>query len=402
MSRTRRRLLLIAALLTATGGAWAIIVAARRPPPVVPIPVTPAVVRETWRTTAPHGETDSLAVYRDEQFGRRWLIATDKHGDRLQVFDARNARHLRDVGTSGDKPGEFRRPNGICVFEPLPWLAHSTEHLAFLKKSAQADSREASVSTPVILVVERDAHRLGTWALPDFTPYAWEQCSIDKFSRPYGIAAGRSAKLDREFAFVTDNDRSAGGQVLRFSMILSALCGNAIGIHEDLSFGDQDGNGQLRFVESIAYDPQYARLYICDESPWSRNVKVYSEQGVFSGMTFGEGYITDEPEGIALWPEGDGGWIILTNQGKELSTFHFFDRRTFKHVGCFIGEPRIANTDGIAVTQGTLGPLAGGALYAVDNDGPVAAYAWNDIARALKLDSVFLKESPAASQDATP
>jgi len=372
MPGSPRRPLVIALSLIAVAGIAAAVVSSWRPPPVVPIPVTPLQVRETWRTTASHGETDSLAVYRGDANDPAWLFATDKHGNRIQVFDASTGKYLRDVGTSGGGRGEFLRPNGICVARPAEDLA-------------------------LLLVVERDNHRLTAWRLPELNPAEAWPLEAESLSKPYGIVVAGNGD-----AYVTDNSRDAGARVRRIPLGQADKRSKS-GAFVERGFGERSGPGLLRFVESIAADPIYRRLYICDESPWSRNVKVYSDEGKFLGQTFGEGYILDEPEGIALWPEGEGGWIILTNQAKELSTFHFFDRRTLRHVGCFVGNPRIANTDGIAVTQGTLGELAGGAIYAVDNDGPVAAYAWRDVAAALQLDSQFPRDesaAPASSREA--
>ena len=81
---------------------------------------------------------------------------------------------------------------------------------------------------------------------------------------------------------------------------------------------------------------------------------------------------------------GDGGWWITTEQGKERSTFHLFDRKTLAPAGSFHGNT-VANTDGIWNSQQVSARFPQGALYAVHDDQGVVAFDWRDIAKALSL-----------------
>lgn len=337
------------------------------------IAVEPVVVAERFRTTAPHGESDSLAVWRDPDASAAWLFVTDKHGDRVQIFDAATGQHLRDLGASGTQPGQFHRPNGVAV-----WTRAEAPSLA------QRD---------LLFVVERNAARVQAFSLPDLQPIA--VFGEGELEKPYGIAVAHGED-GLPVVFVTDNSQSPTSRIRRYDARLDgerassrpmAPAGDAPAMRFvcTRAFGDAGGPGLLRFVESIVHDPEHGRLYVADESPRSRNVKVYSDDGAFLGHTFADGYIHCEPEGIALWREGREGWIIVTDQQPELSVFHVFDRRTLGHQGAFIGRPTVANTDGVALVQGALGSLAGGAFFAVDNDSVVAAFAWDDIAAAVGL-----------------
>ncbi|MCK6484961.1 MAG: phytase [Phycisphaerae bacterium] len=342
------------------------------------IAVEPVVVAERFRTTAPHGESDSLAVWRDADSGTAWLFVTDKHGDRVQLFDAATGEYLRDLGTSGAEPGQFLRPNGVAVW-------------------SRAD-RPSLARTDLLLVVERNGARVQAFSLPDLQPMT--AFGAGELEKPYGIAVAHGED-GLPVVFVTDNSKSPTNRIRRYdaridiertgtpaaNTVASAPAVEAPGLQFACTraFGDAGGPGLLRFVESIAHDPEHGRLYVADESPRSRNVKVYSDDGAFLGHTFGDGYIHFEPEGIALWRDGREGWIIVTDQQPELSVFHVFDRRTLGHQGAFIGRPTVANTDGVALVQGALGSLAGGAFFAVDNDAVVAAFAWDDIAAAVEL-----------------
>ncbi len=69
-----------------------------------------------------------------------------------------------------------------------------------------------------------------------------------------------------------------------------------------------------------------------------------------------------------------------------VNTYHLFDRITLAHVGAF-GSPTIKNTDGIALTQRALPGFPAGALFAVHDDGGVAAISWEAIAKATGVRS---------------
>lgn len=67
-----------------------------------------------------------------------------------------------------------------------------------------------------------------------------------------------------------------------------------------------------------------------------------------------------------------------------MNTFHVFDRPTLEHLGWF-GGITVLNTDGIALTQHPFPGFPTGALFAVHDDGNVAALHWADIAGPLGL-----------------
>lgn len=92
-----------------------------------------------------------------------------------------------------------------------------------------------------------------------------------------------------------------------------------------------------------------------------------------------------EPEGLALYPCGDDGFWIATDRHPQQNVFHVLDRRTLALRGSFRGA-RTRETDGIALTRGAVGGLAGGAFYAAHVDAQVSAFAWDTIAQALGLD----------------
>ena len=90
-------------------------------------------------------------------------------------------------------------------------------------------------------------------------------------------------------------------------------------------------------------------------------------------------------EGIALFacPDGSGAWLA-TDQYKDLSLFHVFDRKTLEHRGAFAGQ-LTANTDGVWLHQAPTARFPNGVFYAVHDDMAVSAFDWRDIAKALDL-----------------
>ena len=62
---------------------------------------------------------------------------------------------------------------------------------------------------------------------------------------------------------------------------------------------------------------------------WSRSQAVGSV--LTSGTTFGRDAFQAQAEGVMLRTCGKDGWWITTEQGKQRSVFHLFDRRSLAH-----------------------------------------------------------------------
>lgn len=293
-----------------------------------------------------------------------WVIATAKATDKLVVYDGQTGAKLRDVGTAGNALGQFDRPNGISVIDDL------------------------------LLVVERDNRRVQVLSLPDFTPIgAFGQ---DELRKPYGLWITRTGESSYDL-YVTDswdNGEDAQGndilpplaelnqRVRRYAMTVADGKASARLV---ASIGDTSEKGALRVVESLWGDVANDRLLIAEEDEtYANEFKVYTLEGQFTGQVFGGEKLAAQAEGIMLRTCGDGGWWITTEQGKQRSVFHLFDRKTLAHVGAFDGD-HVANTDGIWNDQNASARFPSGALYAVHDDQGVVAFDWNDIAAALKL-----------------
>ncbi len=319
-------------------------------------PAATAVVAEAWQTARDTLlDIDSPAVWHGPG-DAHWLLVTAKAGDVIRVHDASTGALLRDVGRRGTAPGEFMRPNGVAIADDLLW------------------------------VVERDGRRVQVLRLPEFTPLA--SYGMDELVKPYGVTVIRRADgvyrtwITDSYEVVEDSvppDSALGRRVREYEVRVDGDRAMAALVN---TFGDTSGPGVLRVVESIMADPAHDRLLIAEEIEGSSQIKAYTRGGRFTGDTVPQRFFPNQAEGIVLYACGDtAGYWIATDQGKVVNTWHLFDRMTLAHVGAF-GSPTILNTDGIALTQQAFPNFPEGALFAVHDDGGVAAIRWGAIAEA--------------------
>lgn len=316
---------------------------------------TVAVVRERFVTSADSlDDVDSPAVWRAPD-GRAWVLATAKQADVLLAYDGESGEPIRRLGRAGSAAGELRRPNGIAV------------------------------TGDIALVVERDNGRVQAFRLPGFEPLG--TFGGNQLVLPYGIAIGGELASGLD-VFVTDDAPLDSARTRPDSTaILTArirhyrvtLSGGVVAARLVHAFGDSTGPGRLEKVETIAYDPDHGRLLVVDET--ARAIRVFTKHGGFTGMTVGAGIFAADPEGIALYRCGGGGYWIATEQLDDRSVFHVLDRETFEHLGAFRGEV-VANTDGVTLVQDSMGAAT---FYAVHDDRGIGAFAWSAIAAALDL-----------------
>ncbi|WP_242101252.1 MULTISPECIES: phytase [unclassified Lysobacter] len=325
------------------------------------------VVPEAFVTAStPADNIDSPASWLAPD-GGRWLLATAKATDLLIVYDGASGARLRTVGGPGAGPGQLQRPNGIAVVEdPGAGAGHA-----------------------LALVVERDNHRVQAFALP-----ALESVAIfgsEDLVQPYGLWV---RPLDGAFeVIVSDNYMSSQDEDLpppdveldrRFKRYRLRRDGGAWSADLLGSFGET-GEGAIRIAESVFGDISNDRLLLAEEDVASgTRLREYGLDGRYRGRDIGAGLFKAQAEGLALWRCGNDGYWIATDQFKDRSLFHIFDRDTLAHVGAFAGE-RTANTDGIWLDQAPDARFPEGVFYAVDDDQAVAAFDWRDVAKALGL-----------------
>ena len=90
------------------------------------------------------------------------------------------------------------------------------------------------------------------------------------------------------------------------------------------------------------------RLLIAEEDvATGTRLREYGLDGKYRGRDIGAGPVqgAGRRHGADALPDGSGYWIA-TDQFKDRSLFHVFDRVTLKHLGAFAGN-KTANTDGV-------------------------------------------------------
>ncbi|HEY0502841.1 MAG TPA: phytase [Lysobacter sp.] len=319
------------------------------------------VVAEAFITAAtPQENVDSPASWRAPD-SQRWLIATGKASDRLVVYDGNTGKTLRTVGGPGTALGQMQRPNGIAVIDD------------------------------VVLVVERDNHRVQMFQLPDFKPLL--AFGADELEQPYGLWV--RAQKDSYEVIVSDNYMSPQNEDLppplaelgqRFKRYQLRRVPGGWQAHLAGTFGDTGEAGAIRIAESVFGDVEHDRLLLAEEDvATGTRLREYGLDGRYRGRDIGADLFKAQAEGMALMRcAGGTGFWIATDQFKDRSLFHVFDRVTLQHLGAFAGK-KTANTDGVWLDQSADARFPQGVFYAVDDDQAVAAFDWRDIASALSL-----------------
>jgi 3-phytase len=344
------------------------------PPTRAPVAAVQApTVPERYVSADLHGEElDSLATWPTPE-GGLWLLATGKASHRLTVFDAATGRVLRSVGSRGQAPGQFLRPNGVAVFG---------DH---------------------VFVTERDNRRVQALRLPDFAPAG--SFGEAQLRSPYGLWLHEPEPGELEI-FVTDSfmygerydvvppAHELDQRVRRYRVGFGPDGG--VRARYEGSFGDT-GTGALRMVESLAGDPANDRLLIADEyKERGSTLREYTLSGRFTGRSLPPRSFAAEAEGVVLWPcrdQGDaaaGGYWIAVDQLSPLTTFHVFERDSLALAGSFQGATT-SWTDGIALHAAATPKFPFGALFAVHADRAVAAFDLGEIVRVLGLSPACLE-----------
>ncbi|MBC2607628.1 phytase [Pelagicoccus albus] len=321
------------------------------------------VVKERFFTTIDaDSNVDSIAIWHSSETSDRWLVATSKAMHKLFVYDAQNGYPLSEYGNAGDQLGQFQRPNGIAVIGDM------------------------------LLVVERDNHRIQALSLPDLSPLF--SFGEEQLIKPYGIYARH--EKNKVLVYVSDDYNNSAsnpkpepnpdGLRKRVKVFELSTATSASEPKFVKAFGSHEGEGALDVVESLMGDDVFDRLMIADEDEVNgMEVHLFDLDGKDLGQTLGKGRFQYQPEGIALWSTGEkSGYWIFTDQGKQENLYLLYDRESLEYVGTFSGE-RTLNTDGVAIDLTPTERYPEGVFYAIHDDSGISAWSLADIATALDL-----------------
>src|SRR5688500_3086761 len=292
------------------------------------------VVPEAFVTAStPADNIDSPASWLAPD-GGRWLLATAKATDLLIVYDGASGARLRTVGGPGAGPGQLRRPNGSAVGEdPGAGAGH-----ALAPGGGRDNHRVQALGLPArgsVAICGRGGlgqpcGRAGREAVGFSGAHGLVQA--------YGLLVG---PLDGAFGIIaSDHYMSSQDEDLpppdveldrRFKRYRLRRDGGAWSADLLGSFGET-GEGAIRIAESVFGDVSNDRLLLAEEDVASgTRLREYGLDGRYRGRDIGGGLFKAQAEGLALWRCGDDGYWIATDQFKDRSLFHVFDRDTLAH-----------------------------------------------------------------------
>ena len=282
----------------------------------------------------PQSNIDSIAFWKSKDELISHIYVTGKEDGAVHIYNANNGDFVGFLKKNSSGLGEFQRPNGILVLEDI------------------------------LYVVERDAHKISIFSLPELTFES--SIGFNELQYPYGIA-GFTDSIDKSHKiFVTDNPNAGLPQKDRIKHW-------KINYNEDIQieYLGLFGNEMFRKVETIACDKELNRLLVAEEET-SKNkiVSLNLTDGNLESTPLDTFKFLYEPEGLALIPELDI-WIA-TDQSDNDNRFYIFDRMNLTLLDT-IGLNGVTNTDGIAV--GKIGE--DWFLYAVDDDRRVGSFNLN-------------------------
>ena len=299
---------------------------------------------------------DSPAFYKDGD--KSYIVATSKDKDYLQIYDAITLQEIKKIGESGSGKTQFSRPNGIWITDNL------------------------------MLIVERDNHRVQVFTLPDYKHVGY--IGQDKLLKPYGLSVHKKGEEYSLFVtddFESDEDKEPNIEVLdkRVKEFTFTYKNNKLDSKFIRNIGETKGNGRLFVVESIYADPENNQLLISDESNLNKNIKIYDlEKGTFI-KNIGTGLFKYQAEGIALYDCGNGaGYWFTTDQDKGNNTVHVFSRKSLEYITSF--KTKVTqNTDGVWITQLPVGKYKEGQFIMVNDDGGVSTFSLSGLFKTLNI-----------------
>jgi len=331
--------------------------------PIEPTATTPSTEPELTRVTEvfvteskPDENVDSIGIHKGEE---TLAFVTGKGSHQLIVFDIADGSRKQTAGvlSGGTAMGDFMRPNGIQVIDDL------------------------------VLVVERDNHRVQVLRAPGLEPLA--AIGTDDLIRPYGLTCfagdeGYELYVTDDYELEEGAEIPADYYTRRIKQFRFRVTGDEVEAERVAVFGDADGEGQLTKVESILADHEKNRLLIAVEQGPSPGIKVYDLEGRFTGESLDTSAFRGEPEGLALYITDKHQLLVTTDQRDLVTVFHLYDRASLAHLTSFRGE-KTANTDGIAVLSEAVPGYPAGVLLAIHDDQALSAFSWADVIDALGL-----------------
>lgn len=300
-------------------------------------------------------QLDGVGVIQLETGAFELLVGSAK-SKLLYRFDASSGRFLSELGQPGSGETEFDQPRGLHV------------------------------SNPFLYALDAGNRRIKMYWLPKYDHLL--TFGSEQLESPQGVFAGSSAKhLMRVWAI--DQSASVGARLKIYDLDLPmpnagdpdltkarrpAPVANFVG-----AFGATDGPGALNRPVSIAGDMVTSQLAVVDAA--DSKVKIYDLDGnhrtVLSGAPV-EGAVA----AVALRPcdSGRGFWIVAENRDDGVA-LHLYNQRDLLYRGTVITE-KARGVRSLTAQTMPLGLFPAGAIFATLEQGRVAAFDWDRIAKS--------------------
>ena len=289
-----------------------------------------------------------------------------KASEKLVIYDGDSGATLRTFGTAGQGPGQFKRANGIFVHRDL------------------------------VFVVERDNHRVQVLRAA-LLAVRWRRSATKELVQPYGIwlQETQPGKLRCAGHRCLHGRRGCSGddvcrrwrELGRARPALRGARRRRIGVGANTSVRSATPAQRVRSASGIGLgrsrqrSPAGRRGRHCDRHRCANTISAAISRAHDRRSACSRRRPKASRCGHARTAAATGS---PTDQYKDRSLFHVFDRRTLHHVGAFAGK-QVGNTDGVWLHQAGSARFPKGVFYAVHDDMAVGAFDWRDVAKALSL-----------------
>lgn len=236
-------------------------------------------------------DTDDPAIwYNQEQPENSIVFGTDKDTEGAIYAFNLDGEILEDKVLKG-----MKRPNNVDIEYGLSTSEGAIDILAF---------------------TERERSMLRVFSVPDMKPLdgggfpVFEGEPEGDFQLPMGISLYKSAETDEVYAIVGRKQGPTDGSYL-WQYQLSSNQEGALQADLVRKFGAFSG---VKEIEAICADDERGHVYYSDEMVGIRQYQADPEAGNQELALFGDEGFAEDIEGIAIWPNAEGGYLFVSDQ----------------------------------------------------------------------------------------
>lgn len=316
--------------------------------------ISPKVVTDTL----PHDSDDPAFWIHPTDLSKSLVIGNDKEADGgIYAFDL-----------DGKVVGQItpvQRPNNVDVEYGLN-VGDTTMDIAVFTERFREMIRVVSLP---------DLKYIDGGGIPVF-----EGEGSEEFRAPMGITMYKDPASGIISAIVGRKNGPTDGTYLWQYELTADTSGVVVGSLKR-KFGEYSGNGE---IEALMSDDENGVVYCSDEAFGIRKYWAHPDSTSKEILSFGRTEFQEDREGIALWPKGEEGRIVISDQQEH--TFEVFGRNevngTHPHLGTLYLSTE--ETDGCDIYADSLSPaFPKGMMAAMSEGGVFHFYDLRDLEKAL-------------------